>query len=328
MQKLLTIVIPYYKETKEEISPLLSSINNQLGIDFKLIDILLVNDGSNHMYKKDFFKSFHNLEISVLSLKKNVGPGLARQAGLDKTKSKYVMFCDADDILHNVGVIGTLLQEAVLEDTDLLISPWLEENYIEESQAYMYVNHENEMTWMHGKIFKVGFLKKYNIRFHDQLRVHEDSYFLSLVNALASNQRALQKVTSYVWKWRKESITRVNNAVYTFASVPTFIYAIAESIRELERRGQYDILPEKVLQTALYIYFLTHQQMWKEQPKYIEKAEQRFISEFTLFMKYLKNMDKKLFDVVYKNEFIKSGQGAVINETFEQWIERIIKVNT
>jgi len=44
-------------------------------------------------------------------MKENKGPGVARQVGLDAAQGKYVMFCDADDMIHNSGIIGAMIQE-------------------------------------------------------------------------------------------------------------------------------------------------------------------------------------------------------------------------
>ena len=43
----LQILVPHYKETIEEISPLLDSIAVQQNVDFSEIGVIICNDGTN-----------------------------------------------------------------------------------------------------------------------------------------------------------------------------------------------------------------------------------------------------------------------------------------
>ena len=44
----LSILIPQYKETEEQVKPLLDSIALQQNIDFNEIEVVIVNDGTFH----------------------------------------------------------------------------------------------------------------------------------------------------------------------------------------------------------------------------------------------------------------------------------------
>ena len=110
MDKTISIIVPYYKESTEMLFPLLSSINNQLGIDFNKIEVLLVNDGANNRLPEEFLGMFNNLDIRTCCLMENRGPGVARQCGIEEAQGEYVMFCDADDVLHNVAVLARVSQ--------------------------------------------------------------------------------------------------------------------------------------------------------------------------------------------------------------------------
>ena len=182
MRKFLSIIIPRYKETEQDIFPLLSSINNQVGIDFDDIEVIIANDGGGLGELDQTFLGMFNMDSTQINLEKNCGPGVARQVGLDIAKGEYVMFCDADDIIHNVGVIGAFIHECEVQSPDILSSSWLEEMIMEDGK-YTYINHNIENTWMHGKVLRRQFLIQNNIRFHDDLRVNEDSYFLAIAAA-------------------------------------------------------------------------------------------------------------------------------------------------
>lgn len=322
MRKFLSIIIPRYLETEMDIFPLLSSINIQVGIDFNDIEVIIVNDGGSNGSLDDTFLSLFSMDIRQVSLEKNGGPGVARQAGLETAKGTYVMFCDADDSLHSVGVLGALLKEVENTDADMLTSSWLEELQIEDGQ-YIYITHEQENTWMHGKVFKRVFLVNNGIKFHPELRVHEDSYFLSIAAAATKNIRYMP-ITSYIWKFRPNSITRVDNGIYTYKSIPTFIKANTLAFKEIEK-----IAPEqmqyKVVQFTLYNYFSFQSPGWQD-PKnaeYLKAAEKTFAEYMVPFWHYWEDAPKEYIAQVYNQERNRTFKFGIEPETLDSWLNRI-----
>ena len=160
MRKYLSIIIPRYKETEKDLFPLLTSINNQIGLDFNDIELIIANDGGGAGPLDDGFLSFFNMEIKQVNLSKNGGPGVARQAGLDIATGEYVMFCDADDIIHNVGVIHAMILDCEENVSDMLSTDWIEEIYNSDTSSIQYITHTAEITWMHGKFLRRKFLQK------------------------------------------------------------------------------------------------------------------------------------------------------------------------
>ena len=98
---LLDIIIPQYNENDEMVSQLLDSINMQKGIDFNDINIVIINDCSNVLLSTELFYNYPKLKVKYLKMEKNSGPGVTRQFGVDNTKSPYVTFIDADDVLYD-----------------------------------------------------------------------------------------------------------------------------------------------------------------------------------------------------------------------------------
>jgi len=322
MSKFLSITIPHYKETERDLFPLLSSISGQVGIDFSDLEVIIANDGGSYQLNTDFFYLF-NMEIRQVSLADNGGPGVARQAGLDTARGDYVMFCDADDTLHSVGVVGAFIQEARKDAPDILTASWLEELQNPDG-TFTYKSHKNDITWMHGKLLRRKFLVKNNIRFHPELRVHEDSYFLCIASALAECARVMPYCTSYVWKYRPDSITRRDGAVYTYASIPTFIKACAMAHAEVEKRRP-DLMEYKILQFALYNYFCFHQPGWlaSENKQYLEAAEAAFAKHIKPFWHYWREAAPERFAEIYNQERARSFAGCVERETVDAWIVRL-----
>lgn len=322
MSKILSIIIPRYKETEFDLFPLLSSINIQVGINFDDIEVIISNDGGSDIKLDDTFLSLFSFNIRQVYLTENKGPGVARQNGLDHAYGDYVTFCDADDCLHSVAVLGAFMNEIKQYEPDILTSSWLEEIKDQEGNV-LYLTKELDNTWMFGKVLKRSFLSKHNIRFHDNLRVHEDSYFLSIAAELAENRRYLP-LTTYVWKFRPDSITRKNNGIYGWGSMPTYIDAITMSIKELEDRG-YTNLNYKVSQFICYIYFMTQSENWNTDDKlsYKTDMEKAFKEKITPFWHYYQETDESQFKEIYSAERVKNFANQIEIERFADWIKRL-----
>ena len=323
MRKFLSIVIPRYSETERELFPLLSSINGQIGVDFDDIEVIVSTDGGGQpLLSKGYVDLFYNLQIKQVKLDENRGPGVARQNGLDAALGDYVMFCDADDTLHNVGVLGALIEDAERESPDMLTSSWLEE--IENDDGKMlYLTHEQENTWMHGKFLRRRFLQKNNIRFHPDLRVHEDSYFLSVASAYADKMHHSQCL-SYVWKWSPNTITRRNNGLYSYDSVETFVIACTESFKIVEQVRK-ETMPYKVVQFVFYHYFSLHQPDWLDESKkiYRDAVEARLVERIAPFWHYYTEQTPEFISEVYNNERSTRFTNLIENETLYQWFDRL-----
>ena len=113
MKALIDIIIPAYNAHNTIENTLLSIASQTIRDQIK---VTIVNDGSKKDYSKIIKKLSNLLDIEEIILEKNVGCGKARQIGLDKTKSKYIMFVDADDMLANPLTAFSLY--TIMEDND------------------------------------------------------------------------------------------------------------------------------------------------------------------------------------------------------------------
>lgn len=201
----LDIIAPYYNEDLETIKRLLRSIQKQRNIDFHTIGIILVNDCSNHKISKKNLLEFPQLQITLTQTDKNVGPGMARQKGIDFSTAEYITFIDADDTYYAYDSLSQAIQLLNKKSPDLLLTDWMEE-LIEHNQKKNILHH-SDVIFLHGKFIKREYLIRNDISFSPKLRLHEDSYFsttllLSTPNVLHSNI-----VTNY-WRYRNSSLVR------------------------------------------------------------------------------------------------------------------------
>lgn len=200
------IIIPAYK-AQNTIVKTLSSIVMQ-GADVK---ITIVNDADGIGYKQfvDMFKPY--VDIQELTMPENGGPGDARQYGIDHTDNPLLMFIDADDTLTNFSI--KILHDQLLAEP---INACVFSQFMEENTTFL--PHPNDSVWMFGKIYKRDFINKYKIRFKKGSRANEDGGF-NMICKLCSNPNERIKYipeTTYFWHYKEDSITRINNAQYSY----------------------------------------------------------------------------------------------------------------
>lgn len=264
MNKILSIIIPRYNEPIEIIRRNVCSIYIQSQFDLNSLEVIIADDNPDNPLTEteiDGLKTAFGIDILHPIMPQNGGPGLARQLGIDVSNGEYLMFIDADDTLYSSNVLRVLFNEIEkFPETDYMSSHWIEELYDKEHDNYIYVQHDLENTWMHGKLIKKSLLTKNNIRFHPDLRVHEDSYFLSLVADVAKSRRLLT-VPTYLWRHSESTITRRNDGLYLYEDFPTFIKSIGLA-NEALRQHHSQALHYHVVQLVLYCFFTLQQDIW------------------------------------------------------------------
>lgn len=95
MSELVSIIIPVYNAEKY----LKETIENIKAQSYKNWELIMVNDCSTDDSKK-IAKPYLNKNIKWFDLKKNSGPAIARNHGIDESKGRYLVFQDADDLWH------------------------------------------------------------------------------------------------------------------------------------------------------------------------------------------------------------------------------------
>lgn len=88
---IISVIIPFYNASLF-IKEAIESVLNQ---DFKQLEIIAVNDGSNDN-SLDVVKAINDPRIRIAS-QVNAGASVARNHGVNLAKGKYICFLDADD---------------------------------------------------------------------------------------------------------------------------------------------------------------------------------------------------------------------------------------
>lgn len=322
----LQILIPQYKETDSIIKPMLDSIEVQQNVDLQHdIGVIIVNDGTDvHLSQELFDRYSFPIEYH---LSEHAGVSATRNKCLDYATADYVMFCDADDMFYNACGLYIVFREIDNGGFDSLVSAFIEESHNPETKEVMYINHDMDSTFVHGKVHRRQYLIDNNIRWNDNLTIHEDSYFNCLCQRLAKELKYSQ-TSFYLWKWRDESVCRHDPKyiLKTYNNMLDSNTALVEQFIQRRRKEDAQFYATSMIYDA---YFTMNKNEWinQENKKYRQATEKRF-KEYYMRFKYL-------FDGInpeVKNQIIVGMKNRMFAEglmmesiTFDDWIKHIVK---
>lgn len=288
----LQILIPQYKETDEVVKPLLDSIAIQQNAPFEEIGVIICNDGSNVFLSDDFL---NNYPFKIEYYKEpHRGVSATRNACLDHATADYVMFCDADDMFYSVCGLWHMFREMNM-GFDSMVSVFIEESRNPENKSeVVYVNHDMDSTFVHGKIHRRQYLVDNDIRWNDKLTIHEDSYFNILCQNLSTNVKYCP-IPFYLWKWRDDSVCR-HDPKYILKTYKNMLDSNDALVDEFIARG----ITDKAMFYTAFMVFDSYYTMNKEEWKNQENQDYRKTTELRFKEYYKKHRD--LWDSVSIND--------------------------
>ena len=278
----LDIIVPHYQEPWDVCKYLFDTISTQRGILFENIRVILVNDGSSIL--------FGSMENAMLKLseypftvdyivKEHAGVSAARNAGLDASNADYVMFCDIDDgFLNNYAL--HLIFASMQEGFDYCISNFIEETFNANGDPQI-VNHNEDLTFMHGKVYRRQFLIDHDVRFDERMTKHEDGYFNMLMYSTVQFVKGKVKKIStplYIWRWNNNSVVRSDREDFVLKTYEDVMLTRTGICRIQKERGMDDFFKASVCMTVLNSYY-DHQKAryhMAKNEKYLRKAEKAF----------------------------------------------------
>ena len=319
----LQILIPQYKETDEIVKPLLDSIVIQQNVDFKQVGVIICNDGTDVHLSDELINSY---PFAVeYHLEPHRGVSGTRNACLDYATADYVMFCDADDMFFNACGLYIIFREINNGGFDSLVSAFVEETRHPVDKSPLYVNHDMDSTFVHGKIHRRKYLLDNGIRWNDELTIHEDSYFNCLCQKLSQNVKYCP-TAFYLWKWRDESVCR-HDPKYILKTYNNMLDSNTALVKQFIERKR---LPDAQFYAVSMIYdayFTMNKNEWiaQENQQYrmdVEKRFKRYYAEFeTLFESCPDNIRSQIIMGIKNRMF---GEGLLMEtQTFDQWIKHI-----
>lgn len=186
LPKLVSIIVPVYNAEKY-LSRCISSILNQT---YKLIEVILINDGSiddSGVICDRYAKRDHRVQVIH---QQNAGPSVARNTGIETATGDYIQFVDADDFIE--ATMTAQLVEAMKSEIQLVICGYkmVHKNAtaIIPSIAGIYANadflkhigelyHQVLLPSPCNKLYDAAIINDYQIRFDKHFTMGEDLLF-------------------------------------------------------------------------------------------------------------------------------------------------------
>ena len=309
---MINIIIPVYK-AHDTVQNTLHSIAMQRYVEY---DTHLVVDGEeigSYDYLKDFF------EIDIHYLPVNAGPAVARQYGIDNTNGEFIAFVDADDTLLTSMALYYMYRN--FTDNIVIVS----NNFLEEKKDRNLHLRENDMVWMHGKMYRRAFLEKYDIRFNDT-RANEDVGFNTQCQCYANEheQIFLSKDLAYLWQWRDNSTVRADNASFAYnESIEGYVKNKIYAFNKVLATKEIDDSIRFFIMSSMAHIFIKYMKAIIRAPKQVKHVE-----------KWAKVFYKKLWKLI-GDEYINKAESAVLNnaglrlqeqhDEFKEWKAKLAK---
>lgn len=318
---MLEVGIPVYN-AKDTLAKTLDSLVAQTKNNF--ITCLSIDGDNNTEFYRKLAQEYirRGLKIRIIDSKENGGPGIARQRILDSTQCDYIIFLDSDDMLMPRAV-EVLSQCIRIGNFDIIRSGFIRE---EKYKQDLFIPQDfSIITWFHGKIYRVKFLKEKNIRFLPELRIDEDAYFNLIAWNSTENRGEIAEYT-YIWRDNKKSLTRNQSNSEYFKD--NYMNYITSQVRALQRLMEINetVKNDIISLTLINIYYTYMRAAYLEYP--IAAADE-LISELKAekWLKvFLDNADSWISLVnnvkageVYNNEHI-----IFYDEPINKWIVRLL----
>lgn len=220
----VSIIVPVFNGEKY-IEKCINSIERERQYS-KNTDVIIVDDGSTdntYAVLENLAEKYDNIQVFH---KENGGVSSARNYGLDVAQGDFVLFVDVDDILNKTA-ISSIMKELQKNKADYYMFPVEKEitkgniqkqNYsisgktvpVEEAYEYFYVDGNNG-PW--SKLFKLEIVKKYELQFRKELKIHEDVVFCMEYLEHCRNVRYCEDVI-YTYSYNETGAVRRHKVEY------------------------------------------------------------------------------------------------------------------
>ena len=191
---MIDIIIPAYNAHSTIEKTLMSILMQTIKND---VNIYIVNDCSKISYSNIIKKFDNKLKIKELNLTENMGPGYARQYGIEHSKSEYILFLDADDVLYDCFSLNNLYK--IINNHDIAIG-----RIYDESIDQFYIHQ----GCLHGKLYSRKFIEKNNLYFNNS-RNSEDNSFNQLCLIATSNIIYTNDIIYYYYYYQNSEAKKI-----------------------------------------------------------------------------------------------------------------------
>lgn len=249
----LSIVIPVYNYADILENNIISVLNQKTKYNY---EVIFVDDGSTDG-AKDILKKYEGNPKVKLVFQENGGIASARNAGINISTGKYLMFVDCDDTVHD-DIVENLISRAYENDYDMVVAA---HNLAKENNGKVYSVLPNVYPKSNLAGYKNGdeimnlpglpWAKVYKRELWDNVRFfpgywYEDTIILPLIFTQCKSYAYVPKVV-YEYRWYESNFSHTQGKTNT----PKVIDRYWLLLDILEKYTELDIKDEKVIYTLL-----------------------------------------------------------------------------
>lgn len=287
----LQILINHYNEEPAILGRLLKSIEEQ-DFDKNKYEVLIASDGDTHKLSWDFLAQFpFIIKYYVLPHR---GVCATRNFLLGESFADYVMFCDADDMFSKSNGLSLLIEAAYKSCADIVGSRYQAET--KNGNIFVYSDYVKDIIRVHGKIFRLQYLREENLYYPDEMIQAGDMCFLWEAYNLTDNIIWIND-SFYIWKWNDKSVTRCHdNHGKRVYNLTTRNYHILTE--RLINRNRPDLYNKEIVTMIHSRYIDYYEREWNlVEPECFERAAVSIANYVKAFRSYYDLIDE---DYKYK----------------------------
>lgn len=239
IEKTLSIVVIHDKRMGD-IGPLLASINNSIGVNFEEIEVIRMFNGG----PATGATCMPWATCMPLHIRTEYSHGIRsdlRRRGAEVARGKYVMFCDGWDVLHSVGSVGAIVQEAKKGESDLILSTWLEEIEVPtgdgDDVVMNYATHVNDTAFTHGVAYRREFLEEHGLEKLFGAFPHHGATAVNTAAVGCDAKTTTIESVSYVWRYHTDERFRIGGGEFRYSGIPEHIDAYALGLATARENG-------------------------------------------------------------------------------------------
>ncbi len=299
---MIDVIIPAYN-AHNTLERALLSINIQTIKD--KVNIYVIDDNSWESYDKIINNFKSRLNINLIVLDENKGPGNARNIGLEESNNPYILFLDSDDELHNAFSLEHLLNN--IEYYDMCYGGIFHEENLHE---YTYYDIHNGC--LHGKLYKREIIDKYNIKFPIH-KYSEDNYFNQLYIILADNICSINEPV-YIYNNVSSSLTKDNEENVSYY----YNYSMNLLLNKCEELNIEKYKIKDIIITTLCYNYQEYISSDCEKKFYISQVKDNIIPFYRKYSDLISEYDFKL-------KLCNYNANALEKISFKEYLELLLK---
>ncbi|MFD1440773.1 glycosyltransferase family A protein [Lacticaseibacillus hegangensis] len=190
MNKWLSIVIAVESADAHDLAVPLSSINNQLGVDFRQIEVLLIDNGRYQLEDLEPLRVFNHLKFRYIKPAKIWPWAMAFQQGLMLSTGKYVTFMGPNMQFNSVDILQQVFSKLSAQPESQLVSGLLLRQQMKSDRTYRY-QVEPTAHLLSGRFVSRALIMQDQITFED-FGAYTEMYVGQLIEAVAQHTQTLE----------------------------------------------------------------------------------------------------------------------------------------